>query len=175
MDSPVVRCVLKRSLASDFCCIRDCALTQIVLCTAYNERVDVFSFGLTLLEIVLGDCTYIKKRFKGRSCYISKAEGGQGWRPPVPDALEETQSVLVQLIGDCVLDDFSERPAFLEIADRLEECRARAHVLDEDMLLAQVGDGRRIIETNTDLNTDFIFGEVTSATKTMVNDADAYY
>ena len=138
--------------------------SQILLCTAYNERVDVFSFGLTLLEIVLGDCTYIQRRFKGRGCYIRKAKGGQGWRPSVPEALEEAQPVLVQLFGDCVLDDFSERPTFLEIVDRLEECRARAHMLnDEDMRILQVGDGRQLVGTNTDLNTDFFFGDADHA------------
>ena len=150
----------------------DCVRSQILLCTAYSERVDVFSFGLTLLEVVLGDCTYIKKRFKGRSCYISKAKGGKGWRPPVPEALQEAQPVLVYLVGDCVLDDFSERPTFLEIVDRLEECRAQAHMLnDEDMKILQVGNESQLVETDT----DFIFGEVTSATKTMVGDADTYY
>ena len=54
---------------------------------AYNERVDVFSFGLTLLEVILGDCKYIKYHFKGMSCVVSKAKGGLGWRPPVPDVL----------------------------------------------------------------------------------------
>ena len=105
--------------------------SQILLCTAYNERVDVFSFGLTLLEVVLGDCTYIKRRFQGRSCYISKANGGQGWRPPVRETLEEAQPVLVQFFGDCVLDDFSKRPTFLAILDRLEECKATSEALGE--------------------------------------------
>ena len=138
--------------------------SQILLCTAYNERVDVFSFGLTLLEVVLGDCTYIQRRFKGRGCYINKAEGGQEWRPPVPEALKEGQPVLVQLFGDCVLDNFSERPAFLEIVDRLEECRARAHMLnDEDMRILQVGDERHLVETNTDLSINAIFGDADHA------------
>ena len=143
---------------SDVRLLRDCALNQILLCTAYNERVDVFSFGLTLLEIVLGDCTYIEKRFMGRNCYIGTAKGGQEWRPPVPEALEEAQPVLVQLFGDCVLDDFSERPTFLEIVVRLEECRARAHMLNEDMPMMQLGDQRQLVDTNTDLNTDALFG-----------------
>ena len=137
-----------------------CLRSQILLCTAYNERVDVFSFGLTLLEIVLGDCKYILRRFKGRGCYIRKTKGGQGWRPPVPEALEEAQPVLVQLFGDCLLDDFSERPTFLEIVDRLQECQARAHMLnDEDMRILQVDDGRQLVDTNTYLNTDVIFGD----------------
>ena len=95
---------------------------QILLGVAYNERVDVFSFGFTLLEVVLGDCTYIKRHFRGQACVVSKANGGLGWRPPVPNELAVSQPGLALLFGDCVLDDFTERPSFVEICKRLESC-----------------------------------------------------
>ena len=95
-----------------------------MLCVAYNERVDVFSFGFTLLEIAVGDCTYIKKYFKGPNCVVSRANGGLGWRPPVPNELVVSQPDLTLLFADCVLDDFNERPSFVEICERLETCKA---------------------------------------------------
>ena len=97
---------------------------QILLTMAYNERVDVFSFGFTLLEIVLGDCTYIKRHFRGQACVVSKANGGLGWRPPVPNELAASQPDLAMLFGDCVEDDFNARPSFVEICERLENCKA---------------------------------------------------
>ena len=97
---------------------------QILLCVAYNERVDVFSFGFTLLEIAIGDCTYIKKYFRGQACVVSRAKGGLGWRPPVPNELAVSQPDLALLFGDCVKDDFNERPSFVEICERLETCKA---------------------------------------------------
>ena len=105
---------------------------QILLCVAYNERVDVFSFGFTLLEIAIGDCTYIKKYFRGQACVVSRAKGGLGWRPPVPNELAVSQPDLALLFGDCVEDDFNERPSFVEICERLETCKAII-VDDEDL------------------------------------------
>ncbi len=104
---------------------------QIVLNKAYNEKVDVYSFGLTLLEIAVGDCTYVKKHWGGGlHCVVSEANGGLGWRPPVPDELLVAQPSLALLYEDCVLDDFNERPSFMEILTRLESCEASAAEYD---------------------------------------------
>ena len=110
---------------------------QILLGVAYNERVDVFSFGFTLLEIVLGDCTYIKQYFQGQYGVVSKANGGLGWRPPVPNELAESQPDLAQLIADCVLDDFNERPSFVEICKQLESCK---EVISDPLCLEENSD-----------------------------------
>ena len=96
---------------------------QILLGVAYNERADVFSFGFTLLEIVLGDCTYIKQYYQGQYGVVSKANGGLGWRPPVPNELAVSQPELALLFEDCVLDNFKERSSFVEIYERLESCK----------------------------------------------------
>ena len=103
---------------------------------AYTERVDVFSFGITFLEIVIGDCTYTKQHFMGQGCVVSIAHGGQGWRPPVPEVIRESQPVLAALFKDCTLDDFNERPSFVEICTILEGCVTQASELDEHRLCA---------------------------------------
>ena len=107
-----------------------------MLGVAYNERVDVFSFGFTLLEIVLGDCTYIRKHYRGQYGVVSKANGGLGWRPPVPNELAVSQPNLALLFADCVLDDFTERPSFVEICSLLERCVTQTSELNEDRLRA---------------------------------------
>ena len=112
------------------------SFAQILLGVAYNERADVFSFGFTLLEIVLGDCTYIKRHFKGQACVVSKANGGLGWRPPVPNELAVSQPDVALLFADCVVNDFNERPSFVEICTILEGCVTQASELDEHRLCA---------------------------------------
>ena len=109
---------------------------QILLGVAYNERADVFSFGFTLLEIVLGDCTYIKQYYQGQYGVVSKANGGLGWRPPVPDELAVSQPDVALLFADCVVNDFNERPSFVEICTILEGCLTQASELDEHRLCA---------------------------------------
>ena len=54
---------------------------------------------------------------------MSKARGGLGWRPPVPNEIAVSQPDLAMLFDDCVLDDFNERPSFVEICERLETCK----------------------------------------------------
>ncbi len=112
--------------------------TQILLQVAYNERVDVFSFGFTLLEVVLGDCKYIKDHFMGSWCVVSRTNGGMGWRPPIPSTLAKSQPDLVKLIHDCVLDDMNARPTFVDITARLEDCESSTNLLEEEALLSQV-------------------------------------
>ena len=48
----------------------------------YNEKVDVYSFSLTLLEIALSHSRHVRMYFKSQYCAASKAQGGLGWRPP---------------------------------------------------------------------------------------------
>ena len=81
---------------------------------------------MTLLEVVIGDCKYLKKYWKGQFCVVSVENGGRGWRPPVPESLAASQPELVSLFKDCVLDDFNERPSFLDINVRLASCKASA-------------------------------------------------
>ena len=139
--------------------------------TAYNERVDVYSFGLTLLEIIIGNCAYIKRQFPGTMSVMSKANGGRGWRPRIPEAVAESQLDLVQLFRDCVLDDFNSRPSFLDITTRLETCKATSPALEEvDLVMhasTEHGGARMLFTSDTDLSTGAVFGDVSSATKTM--------
>ena len=101
---------------------------------AYNEKIDVFAFGYIFLELVLGDCTHTKTHYAGLHCAISKMLGGQGWRPPVPDAVCASEPGLVAIIRDCVLDDMNARPSFRDIKMRFEACKNAAGELTEAML-----------------------------------------
>ena len=83
----------------------------------------MFSFGLVLLELLIGDCTYVKRKYRGMGCYIGKEEGGMGFRPPVPDEVLAAEPEVVAIYTDCVKASYNERPSFVEIAKRMmEQC-----------------------------------------------------
>ena len=93
------------------------------------------------LEIVVGNCEYIKRHFPGTTSVIGKADGGLEWRPSIPEALVESQPELVHLIEDCVLDDFTTRPAFFDITARLAACKATSQALREVDLVELLSTG----------------------------------
>ena len=67
----------------------------------YNEKVDVYSFSLVLLEIALSHSRHVRMYFKSQYCAASKAQGGLGHRPPLPRGLRNDHPDLVALIKAC--------------------------------------------------------------------------
>ena len=78
-----------------------------------NVVVQVYSFAQVLLELAVGDAKHIKNNTYGRS------KEGLKWRPPIPDALREERSKLIELIERCWDHDFRNRPDSLEIDAKL--------------------------------------------------------
>ena len=70
-----------------------------VLIGRYTQSVDTFSFGLTLLEIAVGDASWVHTT--RRDAYCGEISYTQGWRPPIPDALREATPKLATLIEMC--------------------------------------------------------------------------
>jgi len=88
------------------------AALQVALKQPYNQKVDVYSFGITLWEMLTG-----KLPFKG----ISKQEFmdevvGKGFRPAVPKSLPP---VLGNLLRDCWDANPLKRPSFESILGTL--------------------------------------------------------
>lgn len=93
---------------------------EIIRGQRYSKAVDVYSFGLILLEAVLGDAHYVQSQL----CMVKPAAkariaAASGWRPAIPAGIREHYAVIVDLIHDCLLDSFSGRPSFVEITKRL--------------------------------------------------------
>jgi serine/threonine protein kinase len=91
---------------------------------------DVFSFGVILYEVIVG------KPFFSRDMTSQQIMGAmvlRYYRPNIPNSiLPET----AELIRDCWAIDYSERPSFNDILDRLKEMRFK--------LLAKVNSSKLI-------------------------------
>jgi serine/threonine protein kinase len=64
----------------------------------YDKKADVYSFGLILYEIVVGDGLFSNGSKKGR-LFIDLQKG---WRPPIPDEVSEVSK---RLIEECWSED----------------------------------------------------------------------
>ena len=85
-----------------------CAALQVALKQSYNQKVDVYSFGITLWEMLTG-----KLPFKGinRQEFMDEVVA-KGFRPAVPKSLPP---VLGNLLRDCWDANSLRRPSFENI------------------------------------------------------------
>jgi serine/threonine protein kinase len=81
----------------------------------YDEKVDVYSFGLVVYEIIVGNALLSGSSEKGR-VFI---ELQKGWRPAIPAEFFEVSKIL---IDKCWSANPNERPGFSEIRSYLEKC-----------------------------------------------------
>jgi len=88
---------------------------EVVNHRPYNEKVDIYSFGIILWELATG-----KISFEGmtREAYIEKVVKG-GLRP----SLKGINPVMAKLISNCWNDNFLFRPTSSEILAKLEEMK----------------------------------------------------
>jgi serine/threonine protein kinase len=80
----------------------------------YNSKSDVFSFGMILYEIVVGESAFAKNTRKLANLRKMVLDG---YRPAIPEWIDFTVS---KRITDCWADDPDDRPSFCEIVERLE-------------------------------------------------------
>ena len=74
----------------------------------YNEKADVYSFGVILFFMISG----------GQMPKITIIQMGNGKKAPIPDTFTEFAS---DLINKCWETDPDDRPSFQEIAESLEK------------------------------------------------------
>jgi len=85
---------------------------EIVRMEAYTDKVDVYSFGIILWELITRQEPYGGKR----GVQIAYAAAEQGTRPPIPSFIPESYSKLMQ---ECWADKADDRPTFDDILTRL--------------------------------------------------------
>lgn len=81
----------------------------------YDEKADVYSFGLILWETATNKLPFEGLDHMG----LLMAVGMQGERPPLPEVGPRCPQELISLIQDCWHADPSKRPAFKEVLARL--------------------------------------------------------
>eukprot|EP01029_Cantina_marsupialis_P020822 TRINITY_DN491_c0_g1_i1.p1 TRINITY_DN491_c0_g1~~TRINITY_DN491_c0_g1_i1.p1 ORF type:complete len:382 (-),score=93.17 TRINITY_DN491_c0_g1_i1:462-1607(-) len=85
---------------------------EIVRREAYDEKVDVYSFGIVLWELLVRD-----EPFRGeKGVQIAYAACEQGRRPHIPNYCPDDYR---QLMEDCWADDASQRPDLTTVMNRL--------------------------------------------------------
>lgn len=82
----------------------------------YNNMVDVYSYGIFLLEIFWNG--EIKKAFKNMGPMIIMNRVGKGWRPDLK-AVREADPGLAEIIEKCWDADPSKRPTFEDLVGAL--------------------------------------------------------
>ena len=84
----------------------------------YNEKVDVFSYGMCLVELVHRNLPW---HGSGLGQQVIPVRLTQGKRPT--HQLNKAEPTLKQLIVECWDQSASKRPAFPEIVERLQAMR----------------------------------------------------
>ncbi len=91
--------------------------SSLPLPAQYNKSVDVFSFPLVLLELAVGDASYVSNQFQGKLGlgYVL------GRRPEIPPSLREELPYLAKLVETCWSEDPSARFDFNTIVRILQK------------------------------------------------------
>ncbi|XP_073109296.1 serine/threonine-protein kinase STY46 [Elaeis guineensis] len=95
---------------------------EIIRCEPYNEKCDVYSFGIILNELITGQHPYIETSFKPRKIALEVGEGRL--RPALPDD-DGQYKELIDLICCSWSEDASTRPSFAIIASTLRKIQEK--------------------------------------------------
>ena len=107
---------------------------EIFLGRVYNDRADVYSYGITVLEMLLDGAPVWGERTMQQVGFKVSQEGG---RPQIP---MEAKAHMAELIVDCWAQDASERPSMEEVRLRTLEAGA-TDIVDEFGFKQQPGPG----------------------------------
>ena len=105
--------------------------------TSYDDRTDIWSLGVTLVEIVYGDIPYDIKEFNPE-CHLVQImniiKNTDGDKIMSQCFSEKYSIVLRSFIRDC-LEELSSRPRYSELMERmlyksLEFKRSKEHIME---------------------------------------------
>ncbi|XP_028807016.1 serine/threonine-protein kinase STY13-like [Neltuma alba] len=91
---------------------------EVIRCEPYNEKCDVYSFGVILNELLTGNYPYIETDYSPTKIAVEVVEGKL--RPMVAEDREGEVEELVQVIRLCWDGNPTMRPSFATIATALK-------------------------------------------------------
>ncbi|MED6210832.1 hypothetical protein PIB30_067871 [Stylosanthes scabra] len=91
---------------------------EVIRCEPYNEKCDVYSFGVMLNELITGKHPYIETEYGPTKIAMEVVEGKL--RPTLPSHDANLMEDLIDLINLCWDGDPSKRPPFAAITCTLE-------------------------------------------------------
>nr|XP_010911180.2 probable serine/threonine-protein kinase SIS8 [Elaeis guineensis] len=95
---------------------------EIIRCEPYNEKCDVYSFGIILNELITGQHPYIETSFKPSQIALEVGEGRL--RPALPEDDGQYEE-LIDLICCSWSEDASARPSFAIISSTLRKIQEK--------------------------------------------------
>ena len=97
------------------------AAPEVMRGDAYNMAADVFSFAVTVFEIVSNDHKYVRLQFRDGQGPVGIQ---QGWRPDLKHGLRTKLPGVLSLVRSCWAADPAERPSFKAIVSELASLRS---------------------------------------------------
>ncbi|XP_054796776.1 uncharacterized protein LOC129302127 [Prosopis cineraria] len=97
---------------------------ELIRCEPYNEKCDIYSFGIILNELVTGNHPYIETDYSPTKIAVEVVEGKL--RPRAAEDREGEVEELVRLIRLCWDGNPTTRPSFATITSTLKACIKRA-------------------------------------------------
>ena len=96
------------------------AAPELTMGERYNTAVDVWAFGVVLLEVTCAchgmGATYVRDEISRMPRYALAS----GLRPPRPRSIQAQQPLVDNLISDCMADDHPDRPDARELLMRIK-------------------------------------------------------
>ncbi|KAK9836337.1 hypothetical protein WJX81_006653 [Elliptochloris bilobata] len=107
---------------------------EVARCEPYNDRADVFSFGVVLYELLSREITAAfilanARRQDPELCELYAHKVSEGYRRPIPDDWPED---IKRLVEDCWAAEANDRPPMRQVAMRLADFLASAELEEWD-------------------------------------------
>ena len=91
--------------------------TEVLMSSHYNEKADVFSFGISFFEVLTCMKPYSDNVDKTRNAFVFMQEINKGMRPGPP--IKHPNDVM-KLISSCWVADSDQRPSIEKVLVNLE-------------------------------------------------------
>ena len=148
---------MKRISESTNCCsgTPNYAAPEIINGDPHNESADVYSFGMTMYEMIAG-----VRPFKGKGSEAIRNELLAGRFPALPE-----DSPFTSLYQSCISPNWQDRPTMSSVMEEIEHLAEADSEVNQEVFNSY---RKRISEANTARIHDEVFGDLLNAAKLQV-------